>query len=112
VRIYRRDDMDLEPSADPAERNELLRALIELLPPEEELVVSLYFFGKPSKTMKQIAEETNQTAYQVKGLLSHGLDNLRSMLRDFGVGPVPAEHDPSIGPLLSALEVVAAGHDA
>lgn len=89
MRTFRRDDMDLEPSPPDPIRNELVRELVDKLPPDQQLVVSLYYFGGTQPTINQIAEETHMSISKVKGLLARANVNLRNMLEAHGVGSVP-----------------------
>lgn len=89
--IYRRDDMDQEETPEPQQRLEVLRELVDLLPPDQQLVVSMRFFGA-HKTFKQMGDELDLTIYDVQGILNAGLLNLRNMLEGHPVGKVLAAH--------------------
>lgn len=95
MRIFRTPDLDLEASPAPAVRLELVRELVDQLPPDQQLVVSMYYFGAVQKTVAQIAEETHLSTSKVKGLLNDALRELRqrldAMLEEYILGSVPAE---------------------
>lgn len=112
VKWFRRDDMEIEPQPEPERRIELLRELVDQLPPDQQLVLSLRFFGSEPRTLKQIAEETGMKVYKVKGLLEHGLDSLRTVLEGYGLGSVLADYDTPDRDVLGPLAVGAAGIDA
>jgi DNA-directed RNA polymerase sigma subunit (sigma70/sigma32) len=104
--------LDSMPAAEPEPRLELIRELVDQLPEQQALVVSLYFFGAGPVTLKRIAEETQLTTYQVKRLLSNAFDTLRAqLLEDDEVGTVPAGDVARIRALLGAPAVGTAGHD-
>jgi DNA-directed RNA polymerase sigma subunit (sigma70/sigma32) len=101
------------PAHEPEPRLEALRELVDGLPEQQALVVSLYFFGAGPVTLKRIAEETQLTTYQVKRLLSNAFDTLRAqLLEDDQVGRVPTADVARFRSLLSSSAVGAAGHDS
>ncbi len=69
---------DLDPDMEHVEDREALRPLIAKLPPREQKIIALRFFG--NLTQSQIAAELGISQMHVSRLLSHSLAQLRQAL--------------------------------
>ena len=95
MRIYRRDDMELEASREPEQRDERLRELVDELPELEMLAISLMFFGAGSPTLDSVADGMGVSTYRVKEYQRRGFDRIRrAMQEEDGVGPLSAADPP------------------
>lgn len=103
--------MDLEEALPPVARVERIRELVDELPPDLQLVVSLHFFG--DMTMTEVAAQLERTEYKVKKALNHAYSILRErLLEDDTLGALLPEDHASVGSLLGSPPVDRAGRDA
>ena len=104
VRYLRRDDMDLEGNEEDPVRIELVREIVDELAEDEQLAVSLLYFGAGSPTIAQVAEDMHLSEYKFKELLSRALRNIRSaLLEEDRLGSLLAEDDPRVRAVLGSL---------
>ena len=104
VRWFRRGDMELEPNDDQPLRIELIRELVDELPDDQYLAVSLLFFGGGNPTQAQVAEELGLSEYKLKEVITNALRNLREALQEEDrVGSLRTDDDPRIRSLFSTL---------
>lgn len=85
--------MDQGPALEPEPRIERIRELVDTLPKEEHLAVSLFFFGAEAPTLKDVARDMGVTEYRLKGILNRAYRKLREALQEEdGLGALLAAH--------------------
>jgi len=77
-RCTRVEDLDLSGASDEIERSVILAELVDLLPPDQRLVIVRRFIGE--KSIREIAQELGRSEGAVKQLQLRALVNLREML--------------------------------
>jgi RNA polymerase sigma-70 factor, ECF subfamily len=77
-RSTRVDDLELSGATDGIERSVMLTELVELLPPDQRLVIVRRFIA--GKSIREIAQELGRSEGAVKQLQLRALENLREQL--------------------------------
>ena len=72
------EDLDLSGASDEIERSVILAELVDLLSPDQRLVIVRRFIGE--KSIREIAQELGRSEGAVKQLQLRALENLREML--------------------------------
>lgn len=113
VRWERYPDLDDRSPDDVELRIELLREIVDELPEDQSLAVSLLFFGGGSPTQAEVAEELGLTEYRFKRLIADALDGIRTaLLEGDRVGSLRTDDDPRVRALFGTLEVGTDEHSA
>ena len=78
----RQEDMDRWSSPEPESRIEAIRELVDELPEDEQLAVSLMYFGGGNPTNASVADDMGISEYRTKELISRGLERLQEALQE------------------------------
>lgn len=107
MRYRRRANMDLEECPEPELRIEIIRELVDELPPTQNEAISLMFFGAGRPTIRSVAREMGLSEYKLREALSDGFDAIRQALQEEDrLGALLSDDDPRVRALFgaSALE--------